>query len=478
MDHQVLADLKPQKVFHFFEELCQIPHESYQTAAASDWAEAFAKDRNLTYRRDKAGNIIIWKEATPGYEDHPTVMIQGHLDMVCVKDNGVEHDFRSDPLDLYIEDGFIKARGTSLGGDNGIAVAMAMAVLDDDSIPHPPLECLFTVDEEVGLEGANALDCSDLKSKYLLNLDSEVEGVLTVGCAGGMRCEIKLPLNTESVQGTLITLNLEHLNGGHSGIAIHQGFANANKLMGECLTALDFPQLVSLSGGQQNNAIPSQCKAVIVVESDRADTVMAAAKAWFKTVRPQCPNDPDMTLTVTACAGADTALTPSSSKEAVEMIHAVPNGVQSMNPHLPGQVQTSLNLGILQLTQGCVYLDFMIRSSLLSELCDVSEQLLRIAINRGAAFITGSCYLPWEYRPDSALRDTVVAVFQQQYGTAPLVETIHAGLECGLLIKKMPQMEAISFGPDILEVHSTKERLSIASTQQVWKFLLSVLKAL
>jgi len=479
MENRVLANLEPKKVFAFFEELCQLPHESHKTVAASDWAEKFAKDRGLTYRRDKVGNVVIWKEATPGYEDHPTVMIQGHLDMVCVKDNGVAHDFEKDPLKLFIEDGFVKAHGTSLGGDDGIAIAMAMTILDDDTnIPHPPLECVFTVDEEVGMLGAGALDCFDLKAKYLLNIDSELEGVLTVGCAGGTRCEINLPLHSDPSEGTLVTLNLEHLAGGHSGTAINMGLGNADKIMAEGLVELGYPRLVSLDGGQQDNAIPNQCKAVVLVDNDKAEAFVSAAKAWGEKLKAQWVNDPNMTLTITTAPGAVEALSDAATKEALDLVCALPNGVQAMNPDLPGQVQTSLNLGIMHLENSKLELVFLVRSSALAEQCALTEKLLRIAIEFGAFFSTTSSYLPWEYRRESKLRDTMVQVFTEQYGKAPIVETVHAGLECGLLMKKMPGLDAVSFGPDLLEIHSTRERMGIASTERVWKFLLGVLKAL
>ena len=479
MENRVLANLEPKKVFAFFEELCQLPHESHKTTAASDWAEKFAKDRSLRYRRDKVGNVVIWKDATPGYEDHPTVMIQGHLDMVCVKDNGVEHDFDKDPLKLFIEDGFVKARGTSLGGDDGIAIAMAMTILDDDSdIPHPPLECVFTVDEEVGMLGAGALDCFDLNAKYLLNIDSELEGVLTAGCAGGTRCEINLPLHSDEAEGTLVTLNLEHLAGGHSGTAINMGLGNADKIMAEGLIELGYPRLVSLDGGLQDNAIPNQCKAVVLVDNDKAEEFVAAAKAWGENLKAKWVNDPAMTLTITSEKGAVEALSAAATKEALELVSALPNGVQAMNPDLPGQVQTSLNLGIMKLENSKLELVFLVRSSALAEQCALTEKLLRIAIEFGAFFSTTSSYLPWEYRRESKLRDTMVQVFTEQYGKAPIVETVHAGLECGLLMKKMPGLDAVSFGPDLLEIHSTRERMGIASTERVWKFLLGVLKAL
>lgn len=478
-ENRILGQLNPQAVYRFFEEMCQLPHGSSNTKAASDWAEAFAKDRGLKYRRDEAGNVIIWKEATPGYEDHPTVMIQGHLDMVCVKDNGVEHDFEKDPLDLYIDGDFVKARGTSLGGDDGIAVAMAMAILDDDSsIPHPPLEALFTVDEEIGMLGANALDPSGLKSKYLLNIDSEIEGVLTVGCAGGACCGITLPMDCREAEGEICTLTLEGLSGGHSGTAIHMGFANADKLMGECLAHLGYPQLISLSGGLQDNAIPTSVQAVILVPAGEAGAVRAAFESWGAQAKALWTNDPGFTYSFASQSGSAAALSAEDSKKAVALIETVPNGIQAMNPDMPDQVQSSLNLGILRLENGKLQLVFLVRSSVAAELAQLQEKLQAIATEFGAAFAVESSYPPWEYQRNSLLRDTMVQVYTQQYGKAPVVETVHAGLECGLLTDKLPGLDAVSFGPDLIEIHSTRERMSIASVERTWNFLLAVLAAL
>ena len=474
----VLEQLEPKKVFHFFEEMTRIPHGSGNTAAATAWAMEFAQARGLRCRRDEMGNVVIWKDASPGYEDHPTVMLQGHLDMVCVQDNGVNHDFTKDPLDLYVEDGYIKARGTSLGGDDGIAVAMAMAVLDDDSIPHGPLEAVFTVDEEVGMPGAAALDGSDLKSKYLLNIDSEVEGVLTVGCAGGTACHISLDQPAETAQGAVCTLSLEGLSGGHSGTAIHMGFANANKLLAQCLAQAGYPRLVSLFGGLQDNAIPTSAKAEVLVTPGEAEALRTAAEGWAAKVKAECPQDPGFTLTVTVREGEAKALSAADSRKLTDLIAAVPNGVQAMNPDLPGQVQTSLNLGILRLEDGKAQLVFLVRSSVAAEQAGLTEKLQSIATEFGAAFAVDSSYPPWEYRRESKLRDTMVSVFTELYGKAPVVETVHAGLECGLLMDKIPGLDAVSFGPDIVEIHSTRERLGIDSVERTWRFLLAVLKAL
>ena len=477
MDNRVLKDLEPQSVYRFFEELCRIPRGSGNTKAASDWAVAFAKERGLACRQDAMGNVVIWKGASPGYEDHPTAMIQGHLDMVCVKDNGVEHDFEKDPLDLYIDGDWVKARGTSLGSDDGIAVAMAMAVLDDDTIPHPPIEAVFTVDEEVGMPGAIALDGSDLKSRYLLNIDSEVEKVLTVGCAGGTACHIKETAATEPCQGMVCTLNLEGLSGGHSGTAIHMGFANADHLMAECLRELGYPRLVSLFGGLQDNAIPNQCKAVVVLGEDYKEKVQAAA-AWADKAKAACPKDPGFTFTVNAEKGSASAISAADSRRLVDLICAVPDGIQAMNPDLPGQVQTSLNLGILRLEEGNFGMAFLLRSSSAAELAQLKQKVQDVATEFGAAFAVESSYPPWEYRKESPLRDIMVRVFKEQYGEDPVVETVHAGLECGVLTDKVPGLDAVSFGPDLVEIHSTRERMSIASVERTWRFVLGVLAAL
>ena len=477
MDNRVLKDLEPKSVYRFFEEMCRIPRGSGNTRAVSDWAVNFARERGLACRQDSLGNVVIWKAASPGYEDHPTAMIQGHLDMVCVKDNGVEHDFEKDPLDLYIDGDWVKARGTSLGSDDGIAVAMAMAVLDDDTIPHPPIEAVFTVDEEVGMPGATGLDGSDLKSRYLLNVDSEVEKVLTVGCAGGTACHITAEAPAEACEGMVCTLNLEGLSGGHSGTAIHMGFANADHLMAQCLRALGYPRLVSLFGGYQDNAIPTQCTAVVVLGDDYKEKVKAAA-AWADQAKAACPQDPGFTFTVKAEKGSAAAVSAEDSRRLADLICAVPDGVQAMNPDLPGQVQTSLNLGILRLEAGKFRMAFLLRSSVAAELAQLEQKVQGVATEFGAAFAVESSYPPWEYRKESQLRDIMVRVFREQYGEDPVVETVHAGLECGILTDKVPGLDAVSFGPDLVEIHSARERMSIASVERTWRFLLAVLAAL
>ncbi len=473
MEKQVLANLEPKSVLRFFEELCAIPHGSGNTAAASDWAVDFAKTRGLRYRRDEAGNVVIWKDASPGYEDHPAVMLQGHLDMVCVAEAGVDHDFTKDGLELVVDGDWIRARGTTLGGDDGIAVAMAMAVLDNDAIPHPPLEAVFTVDEEIGLLGATALDCSDLKSKYLLNIDSEAEGILTVGCAGGARCDLHIPLPAEAASGDVFTLSVSGLPGGHSGAEIHKNIPNANRVLAQCLTSLPGVRLISLHGGEQDNAIPGQAEARVLLPAGGADGGLLES-AFRQALAGEVPG--------ASCALAQTgsgscrALSAEDSRRALELILSAPNGVQAMEPDLPGQVRTSLNLGILRLEEGALRLTWSVRSSAAAEKEALVEKLK--ALSAAGSFTRRGDYPAWEYRKDSPLRDTMVAVFKEQYGREPKVETIHAGLECGILSAKMPALDAVSFGPDLVDIHTPRERASISSLQRTWAYLVAVLARL
>ena len=466
----ILANLEPKAVFRFFEELTAIPHESGHTAAASGWVVRFAKERGLRCCQDAAGNVIIWQDASPGYEGHPAVMLQGHLDIVCVKDPGVEHDFARDPLDLYVDNGWVKARGTTLGGDNGIAVAMMLALLDDTAIPHPPIEAVFTVDEEIGLLGASALDCSELKGRLLINLDSEAEGVLTVGCAGGARCDLELDLPVETVEGRVCTVEISGFPGGHSGAEIHKNIPNADRVLAHVLSALPGVRLVSLCGGEQDNAIPDRARAAAVLpwtsgrEASDAFDAACGGQGQFRF-------DWGETAAVRALSEAD-------SRRALDLILSAPNGVQAMEPDLPGQVRTSLNLGILRLEEGKLRLTWSVRSSVAAEKEALIERLRVLADGCGASFGRRGDYPAWEYRKESLLRDTMVRIFQEKYGKAPVVETIHAGLECGLFSEKMPGLDAVSIGPDLQDIHSPRERMSVSSVARSWDYLLAVLAAL
>ena len=469
MENFVLSHLEPGNVFRFFEELSRIPRESGHTDAVSAWVEDFARARGLRCRRDELGNVVIWKDASPGYEGHPAVILQGHTDMVCVQAPGTDHDFEKDPLTLVLDGDWLRAENTTLGGDDGAAVAMMLALLDDDTILHPPIEAVFTVDEEIGLLGAAGLDCSDLEGRMLINLDSEDEGVLTVGCAGGARCDLTLSLPLRPASEKLCTLELTGLPGGHSGAEIHKNIPNADRVLAQCLQALPDARLVSLYGGEQDNAIPDRARAVFVLPEDQTESApekfheLASGAACSFTWDGHAPVD---------------ALSPEDTRRAVSLILSAPNGVQAMEPDLPGQVRTSLNLGILRLEEGRLRLTWSVRSSAGAEKEKLIETLRALSDGCGGAFSRRGDYPAWEYRPASRLRDVMVRVYRERTGKEPVVETIHAGLECGLLAQKLPGLDAVSIGPDMRDIHSPRERLSIPSVRRTWEYLLAVLAQL
>ena len=475
----VLSHLEPRGVFHYFEELCAIPRGSGHTKAVSDWCAAFARARGLEYHQDALNNIIIIKEAAPGYEGAEPVILQGHLDMVCEKEPGCPKDMEREGLDLQVEGDWVSARGTTLGGDDGIAVAMCLALLDARDLPHPRLEAVLTVDEEVGMLGAAALDVSPLRGKTLINLDSEAEGVFTVSCAGGNRTACRLPVERESFGGARLTVTVGGLAGGHSGAEIHRGRANANCLLGRCLRAADRVcdlRLIGAEGGGKDNAIPAESRARIAVSDPEA--VRKALAALEEDLRREYrAAEPGLFLQVEE--GPEDGPRPmdrTSTRRAVCMLACLPNGVQAMSGDLPGLVQTSLNLGILETGEGELRAAFSVRSSLGSQKEALKDRLACLMEELGGRAEYSGDYPAWEYREESPLRERMAEVFREQYGHEPKIEAIHAGLECGLLAAKLPGLDCVSIGPDLPEIHTPRERMSISSVQRVWAFLLEVLR--
>ena len=465
-----LTHLHPQRVFHYFEQICAIPHGSGDTRRISDYCAAFAESHGLWYRQDALNNVIIKKPATRGYEDHPAVILQGHLDMVCEKASDCSLDFTTDGLDVDTDGDWVFAHGTTLGGDDGIAVAMAMAILEAEDIPHPPLEILLTVDEETGMYGAAGVDLSDLEGKMLLNIDSEEEGVLTVSCAGGARAEIALPLTCAPVSTPVWRVTVDGLQGGHSGVEIDKGRLNANVVMGHFLQTLDC-RIVSVGGGLKDNAIPVLCEAVVACDSD--PTASAAAFAAAHRVE----GDPRLAVTVVP-AVADTALDTDATRRVVDFLTTVPNGIQAMSSDIAGLVQTSLNLGILTTDGDTLRASFAVRSSVGTEKTALLAKLESQITALGGSYASHGHYPAWEYRKQSRLRDVMCAVWEQKYGEKPTVAAIHAGLECGLFCEKIPDLDAVSVGPNMWDVHTCRERLSVASTARVYAYLCDVLKEL
>lgn len=475
----VLENIEPQKVFHFFEEISQIPRGTYNTKAVSDYCLNFAKERELFVIQDEWNNIIIKKPGTAGYEASEPVILQGHLDMVCEKTAGSGHDFMKDPIEIYVEDGYVKAKDTTLGADNGIAVAMALTLLDSKDIPHPPLEVVFTIDEEIGMTGALNIDLSQLEGTMLLNLDSEEEDVLIAGCAGGFRFVYSLPIETALVSGIKMELEIYGLKGGHSGVEIHKQRGNANKLAGRLLYHLSRQTdiaLLEINGGSKDNVITSVNKSVIVTEDAKA--VKDAAADLLAKWRAEFGNDePDLDIKVRVMEeGSFEAMSDATAKKVIQFIINCPNGVDEYSRHLAGMVETSDNLGVIATEEGNVRFMALIRSGMASKIEEFKERFICLAEILGGTYVFDSEYPAWTFKSESRIREITLNAFEHVYGRRPEVTEIHAGLECGLLSGKKPELDCISFGPNMIDVHSFNERLEIASTAKIWEALKEILK--
>ncbi|AEX85369.1 aminoacyl-histidine dipeptidase [Marinitoga piezophila KA3] len=476
----VLDGLKPEKVFKFFEEISMIPRCSGNEKAISDYLVKFAKERNLEYIQDDALNVIIKKPATPGYENVPGVIIQGHIDMVCEKTSDSNHDFSKDPLKLQIDGDFIKATNTTLGADNGIAVAYALAILDSDDIEHPYIEVLMTTEEETGMGGANALDPELLKGKVLLNIDSEEEGIFYVSCAGGLRDIITLPIEFMDAPSGFKSYEIKvfGLQGGHSGMEIIKQRGNANKLLGRVLYDLNKKIEVygiSIDGGDKSNAIPREATAKILTK-DKAKLI-EIIDYWKKVFKNEFSiTDPDVELSVNEIEHYNKVMTKDSFEKAINILMLVHDGIQTMSKAIEGLVESSSNLGVVKTFDNRIEFTSATRSSVETLRDLIHNKAEIIAKLNGAKITTNAPYPAWEYKKDSKIRELMKKVYKDMYGKEPEITAIHAGLECGILSGKMKDVDMISFGPNIYGAHTPEEKLSISSTQRVWEFLLNVLK--
>ena len=480
MTAERLAGLEPAAVFAYFEKLCSIPHGSRNTKLISDYLVSFAQEQGLRYIQDGSNNVIIFQEGTCGLEDRPPVIIQGHMDMVCEKDADCLIDMDREGLDVTHDDECVFARGTTLGGDDGIAVAYALALLADRSIPHPPLEVVITVDEEIGMLGADAIDLSMLTGRTLLNIDSEDEGVFTVSCAGGATATICLPVTRRPVYGPCVKLVVEGLKGGHSGVEIHQNRANANKVMGEFLSRVQklMPLCItSISGGSKDNAIPRSCQVNLVALGMGLERINDVAAELEKQIREEYDEPEARVYGDDVDAFGGNAIPTELTDKVIALLCACPNGVQKMSEQIQGLVQTSLNLGIVN-SGGEVKLVFSVRSSVNEEKKALLARLEELARFHDAVYTQMGEYPAWEYRENSPLRDASVAAYEKLFGQTPEVVAIHAGLECGLLSEKLPGLDCISFGPQMHDIHTSREKLEIASVKRTWDFLLEVLKTI
>lgn len=480
----VLAGNEPEKVFEFFEQICSIPHGSTNVKEISDYLVEFAKERGLKYRQDEKYNVIIWKDGTQRYENSEPVILQGHIDMVAVKTDDCDKDLEKEGLDLEIVEGdYISAKGTSLGGDDGIAVAYSLAILDSNDICHPPIEAVFTTDEEIGMLGADFIDVSDLKGKIFMNMDSEDEGVFTVSCAGGATATCILPNKKEPISASAIKIRLDGLTGGHSGVEIIKGRLNANVAMGRILLNVFQKfgmRLITINGGEKDNAIATYCEAAIAVLPQTVEGVKKLVLEVFDELKEEYKvTDPAIEIKIDEEEEKLLeALGDASTLATVISLVNMPTGIQRMNPEIEGLPQTSLNLGILKEDEEGVKLSYSVRSSSETEKRFLIEKLRSMTeIFGGKIEIVGD-YPGWEYKSDSKLRDVMVETYQSLYGCEPVVEGIHAGLECGIFASKIPELDAVSFGPQMQNIHTTNEVLSISSTERTWKLVLETLKRL
>ena len=461
----------------YFKEICTMPHGSGNTKIISDWLVKFAKDHNFEYHQDAANNVIIIKEASKGMEDKPAVIIQGHMDMVAVHDDDRIIDMEKEGLILEEDGDFLYAKGTSLGGDDGIAVAYGLALLADDSLKLPRIELVITVDEEVGMLGAAVIDLSPCKATTMLNIDSEEEGIFLVSCAGGARVDFNYPMKkAENKEGTAYKISINGLIGGHSGTEINKGRANAICLMGGILKKLADAKLLlainSITGGTADNVICNACEATVLckpIEPELFEIIKFEVSENYLNV------ETGMNISLSEVSGS--GLDWYESKEGLlsNFLTALPFGVIAMSKDIEGLVETSLNLGIIKLENSAVSLSISVRSNIDENKDELINTLKEIADNNNTSYSVRGEYPGWAYKKDSPLRDKMVRIYKEMYGEEPKVEALHAGLECGVFAAKIEGLDCISFGPNMFDIHSTKERMSLSSAERTWNYLLKVL---
>ena len=478
----ILKGLEPERVFHYFEEICAIPHGSGNEKAISDYCVAFAKSHDLWVRQDEANNVIIRKPASAGYENAPTVMLQGHMDMVCEKNSDINFDFEKEGLKLKVEGDFVSAEGTTLGGDDGIAVAFAMAILEDDSLGHPELEVVITTDEEVWMKGAHVLDVSDLKASCLLNLDNESEGQILTSCAGGMKSRASLPVRFVDWEGVDGELRISGLKGGHSGAEIHCGRANANRLLGRILLELNKELNVGIreiSGGMKDNAIPREAQAKIVLRPEDVERAREIRDKFAADIQDEFGvSDPQIKIELKVECDKQKEFKifhPTDMERILFMFIQSPNGIQTMSMELPGLVESSLNLGVVRTEKEAVCFSWAVRSSKKSLKYYISDQLEYLTEFLGGTYWYDGEYPHWSYRSDSPIRELVSSVYKEVTGKDASIEAIHAGLECGLISEKMPELDIVALGPDIFDIHTPDEHLSISSVERTYRLVRTVL---
>lgn len=478
-----LDELEPKEFFKYFKEIAAIPHGSKDTKRISDYCVDFAKKHNLEYIQDEYNNVIIIKEASKGYENVPAIILQGHLDMVCEKESDCDIDFSKDGLRLELNDNFLSAKGTTLGADDAVAIAYSFALLEDETLKHPRMEIVLTTDEEIGLLGATSIDLSMLKGKYMLNLDSDVEGMFLVSCAGGLTAECVLPVEYINETMTKYTIKINGLQGGHSGAEIDKYRGNSNKLMGRLMyflsNELNFG-VIALGGGTKDNAIPRETTAEIFIEEADCSMLEEMLRKFEQILKVEfSTSDPGVNLIFDKNGIETTDMLTPKSKEFIQfMLMNLPNGIQNMSSDIKGLVQTSLNLGKLILDKEKCNMTVSVRSALKSEKEALSDQVQYMTEFLGGAYHTHGEYPSWPYKKNSKLRELMIEKYTKQFGVEPKVEAIHAGLECGLFCEKIENLDAISMGPEVFDIHTPKERMNVESVKRYWEFLKNVISAM
>lgn len=475
-----LVGVKPERVFYHFEEISKIPRESYHEKAISDYLVEFGKKLNLETYQDKYYNVVLRRKATPGYENAPGIVIQGHMDMVCEKESDSNHDFRKDPIDLIVDGNRLRANKTTLGGDNGIAIAMGMAILEDESIKCGTIELLATTSEEIDLNGALSLEPNILKGKMLINIDSEDEGVITVGSAGGVEIDILLPIEKETLtEVNLYTLSLEKLQGGHSGVEINQKRGNANKILAEVLhnlkTLTDY-SLVEVFGGSKDNAIPRSGKVVLASSKDIKDIITKVAdevKAKYVSF------EPEMSFTLEATTAKEVSVLSKKTLDSyIKTIEEIPTGVNTWMKEYPEIVESSDNLAIVKTLDENINIIVSLRSSDPEVLSELKDKIASILKENNASFEFSAGYPEWKFRAESKLREKALEVYKKLYNKDMKVEVIHAGLECGAISQNYPDIDFISVGPNLRDVHTPSEYLEIDSTERVYNYVVELINSL
>ncbi len=475
-----INELNPTRVWHYFSEISKIPRESGNETAVSAYLYNTALSLGLKAVQEPCGNVIIYKAATSGYEQADAVILQGHMDMVCVRNEQSQHDFTKDPIELIVDGDLLTANGTTLGADNGIAVAMTMAILEDNSLQHPALEVLITVSEETGMDGAMAVDPANLTGTRFINIDSEEEGYLLASNAGGADVDVDLPINWHNNNYQYAyQVTIKHLKGGHSGLEIDKKRANAIKLIGRLLSTIELDVAVfDIAGGQKMNAI-AQSATVSLATDANVEEMLAALETIEKVFKNEyAVSDPDIVISYQKTEKPIQVFKPETTARLANLLLLLPQGVVAMAQGIEGLVETSNNVGIIAQKENKISVCNALRSSVATRKDLLCQQIAAIANLVGAQATRHGDYPEWSYKLESPLRDTMLAVYQQQFGKEMIVDAIHAGLECGLFAEKMPQLDLVSIGPNMWDVHSPRERVSISSTERVYHYLVNVLAAL